>query len=240
MQPLSVIQQAALRHVPRLALPARAKVLDAPCGAGALTLALTEAGLDAWGVDLTDEAEAALGDHFVRANLSETLPWPASSFDAIFSTEGIEHLENRFAFLREAHRVLKPGGILLLTTPNIAALRSRVRFFFSGFYHKDPRPLNETQRHPLHHIGLATFADLRYAMHVCGFSIAHAGATHIKPVGYAYGVLAPAMYLYTRLAFRKEKDAVQRARNVEIRRTLLSFPLLFGENLLIVARKRTG
>jgi SAM-dependent methyltransferase len=238
MQPLSVIQQAALRHVSGLALPDRAQVLDAPCGAGALTLALTEAGLDAWGVDLTADAQAALGDHFVCADLSGTLPWPGSSFDAIFSTEGIEHLENRFEFLREAHRVLKPGGTLLLTTPNIASLRSRVRFLFSSFYHKDPRPLNESQRHPLHHIGLATFSDLRYAMHVSGFTIAYANATHIKPVSYAYGVLAPFVYVYTRMAFRKEKDAAQRARNVDIRRTLLSGPLLFGENLLIVARKQ--
>jgi SAM-dependent methyltransferase len=237
MQPLSVIQEAALRHVSRLALPDHAKVLDAPCGAGSLTLALTEAGLDAWGVDLTTEAQAALGDRLVCADLSGILPWPESSFDAIFSTEGIEHLENRFAFLREAHRILKPGGTLLLTTPNIASLRSRVRFFFSSFYHKDPRPLNESQHHPLHHIGLGTFSDLRYALHTSGFTIAYASATHIKPVSYAYGVLAPFIYLYTRMAFRKEKDMAQRARNVDIRRTLVSAPLLFGENLLIVARR---
>ena len=48
----------------------------------------------------------------------------------------------------------------------------------------------------------------------------------------------PFIYLYTRLAFRKEKDPAQRERNRDIRRTLLSAPLLFGENLLIIASKR--
>jgi SAM-dependent methyltransferase len=238
MQPLSVIQKAALTQVSRLALPRSAKILDAPCGAGALTVAVAEAGFDAWGADLATDARAALGDHFVYADLSRTLPWPSSSFDAIVSTEGIEHLENRFEFLREAHRVLKPEGRLLLTTPNIASLRSRVRFLFSSFYHKDPRPLNESRRQPLHHIGLATFSDLRYALHTSGFAIAHVTATHVKTVSYAYGVLAPFIHLYTRLAFRKEKDFAQRVRNRDIRRTLVSPPLLFGENLLIVASKQ--
>lgn len=235
---MSVIQQAALRQIRKLSLPAGWRVLDAPCGAGALTVSLGEAGWEAWGADLVPDARPILGPKFVLADLSAGMPWKDAFFDAFVSTEGIEHLENRFAFLREAHRVLKPDGILLLTTPNISALRSRVRYFFSGFYHKDPRPLNESGRHLLHHIGLATFADLRYSLHTSGFTLIYAGATHSKPVSYAYGILAPVIHLYTRLAFRKEKDPAQRARNVEIRRTLLSGPLLFGENLLLVARKR--
>jgi hypothetical protein len=46
------------------------------------------------------------------------------------------------------------------------------------------------------------------------------------------------MWLYTLIAFRKEKDPAQRVRNKEIRAALLSPSLLFGENLLLVARKR--
>jgi SAM-dependent methyltransferase len=165
------------------------------------------------------------------------LPCPDSSFDAVFCVEGIEHLENRYAFLREACRVLRPGGALVLTTPNILSLRSRVRFLGSGFFHKDPRPLNESGRHPLHHIGLSTFSDLRYALHTSGFVLDAADCTHVKPVSYAYSILAPWIWLYTRLAFRKEKDPAQRARNREIRRTLSSPVLLFGENLMLTARK---
>lgn len=234
---LSVIQESVVRRAARLALPAGAEVLDAPCGAGAMVVALRQQGLEAWGADLELDAQAVLGERFRPADLNQSLPWPDASFDALFSIEGIEHLENRFQFLREARRVLKPGGTLIVTTPNIVSLRSRVRFLGSGFFHKDPRPLNESGRHPLHHIGLQTFSDLRYALHVSGFQISEVAATHFKPVSYFYAVLAPWMWLYTRIAFRKEKDPAQRRRNREIRRVLYSHALLFGENMMIVAGK---
>ena len=240
MQPLSIIQTAVLKHIPLLKLRAGALILDAPCGAGALCQALAKNGFEAWGADVDPEcgARPLLHERFLIADFNRLLPCPDSRFDAVFCVEGIEHLEDRYAFLREVCRVLRPGGTLVLTTPNIVSLRSRMRFLGSGFFHKDPRPLNESGRHPLHHIGLSTFSDLRYALHTSGFVLTAAGCTHVKPVSYAYSLLAPWIWLYTRLAFRKEKDPAQRARNREIRRTLSSPALLFGENLLLTARKR--
>lgn len=235
---LTVIQQAVLARVPVLGLPAGARVLDAPCGAlAALTLALRARGFEAIGADIDTEAETCLGKSFARVNLDAALPWANGSFDAVFSTEGIEHLENHFSFLREVCRILKSGGVLVLTTPNITALRSRVRFFGSGFFGRDSRPLNETSRHPLHHIGLATFPELRYELHLSGFRLLESRHTHIKPISYLYAIYVPWMWLYTRVAFRKEKDAVQRERNREIRATLFTPSLLFGECLMLVARK---
>jgi SAM-dependent methyltransferase len=234
---LTVIQRAVLERAAALGLPAGASILDAPCGSGALAAALAERGFAAVGADLDTEAAAILGPAFSQANLNESLPWREQTFDAVFSTEGIEHLENHFSFLREICRILKPGGILLLTTPNITALRSRVRFFGSGFFGRDSRPLNETGRHPLHHIGLATFPELRYELHISGFLLTEVRHTHIKSISYLYAVYAPWMWLYTKLAFRKEKDPEQRKRNKKILSTLLSPSVLFGECLLLVAKK---
>ena len=134
-------------------------------------------------------------------------------------------------------RILKPSGLLILTTPNITALRSRVRFFGSGFFGRDALPLNETARHPLHHVGLATFPELRYKLHNSGFRLVEVRHTHIKPVSYLYAIYAPWMWLYTRVAFRKEKDDAQQERNKEILATLLSPSVLFGECLMLIARK---
>jgi SAM-dependent methyltransferase len=234
---LTEIQRAVLERAPALGLPAGARILDAPCGSGALAAALAEIGFAATGADVDTQAAQGLGPAFAQVNLNEPLPWAEQSFHAVFCTEGIEHLENHFSFLRETCRILKPGGILLLTTPNITALRSRVRFLGSGFFGRDSRPLNETGRHPLHHIGLATFPELRYELQVSGFRLVEVSHTHIKPISYLYAIYAPWMWLYTRLAFRKEKDPVQRKRNKEILSTLLSPSVLFGECLLFVAKK---
>lgn len=235
---LTVIQQRVLDCVPALHLPPHAHVLDAPCGRlAALTRELQKSEFLAVGADVDRDAAARLGSSFVEANLDAPLPWRDETFDAVFSTEGIEHLENQFAFLRELHRVLKPGGALVLTTPNITALRSRMRFFASGFFGRDSRPMNESSRHPLHHIGLLTFSELRYALHTSGFQVAAISHTHIKPVSYLYAVFVPWMWVYTAIAFRKEKDPAQRERNREIRSALYSRSMLFGECLMVTARK---
>jgi SAM-dependent methyltransferase len=200
-------------------------------------MAMRSDGYAALGADIDSEARHRLGDAFTIADLSKPFPWPDRSFDAAVSVEGIEHLENRHAYLRELCRVLRPRGVLVLTTPNIVSVRSRVRFRGSGFFHHDPRPLREAAPHPLHHIGLMTFADLRYALHTSGFRIAHITHTHIKPVSYLYAVLVPWMWIYTLIAFRKETEPRQRQANREIRSALFSRALLFAENVMITARK---
>ena len=234
---LSIIEQSVQRRVLALGLPPGARILDAPCGAGALAIALRARGYETFGADVDPAAAASLGDAFTIADLSHSLPWPDGYFDAALSVEGIEHLENRHAYVRELRRVLKPGGTLVLTTPNIVSLRSRVRFRGSGFFHQDPRPLREAAPHPLHHIGLMTFPELRYALHTSGFRIAGVAHTHIKPISYLYAVLVPWAWLYTTIAFRKERDPAQRAANREIRAVLFSRSLLFGENVMISARR---
>jgi 2-polyprenyl-3-methyl-5-hydroxy-6-metoxy-1,4-benzoquinol methylase len=234
---LSIIQEAAFNQLMGQSLMPGSRILDAPCGGGRLSRLLQECGYDVAGVDLNPDARELLGEAFHPVDLCDRLPFPNESFDCVVSAEGIEHLENPAVFLRELHRVLRPEGLLLLTTPNTVSVRSRVRFFGSGFFHQDPRPLCEASRDPMHHVSLRTLSELRYEMVTSGFSIRSVGHTHVKPIGLLYSVFVPWIALYTAVAFRKEKDPVQRRVNREILGALLSKSALFGENLLIIASR---
>lgn len=63
----------------------------------------------------------------------DSLPWPDNHFDVAYSIEVIEHLENPYSFAREMLRVVKPGGKLVFTTPNIHHMTARWTNLFRGY-----------------------------------------------------------------------------------------------------------
>ena len=65
----------------------------------------------------------------------DKLPFDSGSFDLVFAGEVIEHLIDTDGFLAELGRCLKPGGMLLITTPNLASFENRIRILF-GWYPK--------------------------------------------------------------------------------------------------------
>ena len=71
---------------------------------------------------------------WIHADLNAPLPCPDASFDAIISTEVIEHLENPRAVFREFSRLLRRGGQLLLTTPNQESIRSLASLIVRGHH----------------------------------------------------------------------------------------------------------
>ena len=85
--------------------------------------------------DYTDELMKIPGQKVDIANLNhEPLPYGDATFDVVTATEVIEHLEDFREVLREIYRVLKPGGVCILSTPNILNLNSRLRFLWFGFW----------------------------------------------------------------------------------------------------------
>lgn len=101
------------------------RLLDVGCGAGALLEAASSRGWQAEGVDFDVGAVAAANTRpgvSARTGSIEQAAFPAGSFDAVTFDNVIEHLPDPASAFREAHRVLRPGGRLVMMTPNADAL----------------------------------------------------------------------------------------------------------------------
>jgi O-antigen biosynthesis protein len=100
-------------------------VLDAGCGLGYGTAILAEAGAKrAIGVDLSDhavaDARALVGRHDVEYRVADLhqLPFDAGAFEVVVCFEAIEHMHDVETALDEFRRVLRPDGLLLISSPN--------------------------------------------------------------------------------------------------------------------------
>ena len=101
------------------------RVLDDGCGSGGMCVSIAEEAESVVGIDLVDrfsDAGVRLAEEKGVRNLTFTradgtaLPFASGSFDQVLSHAVIEHVGDPGAYLREARRVLKPGGTLFLQT----------------------------------------------------------------------------------------------------------------------------
>jgi SAM-dependent methyltransferase len=94
-------------------------VLDIGCGAGNMIHHLSRYG-QVKGVEVDSRPVAmakARGYDVRQGDATRGIPFPDASFDLVTALDVIEHVDEDAAFLREAHRVARPGGILAITTP---------------------------------------------------------------------------------------------------------------------------
>jgi 2-polyprenyl-3-methyl-5-hydroxy-6-metoxy-1,4-benzoquinol methylase len=127
----------------------RGRVLDYGAGVGSLTQRLLELGrFNA--ITAADIMAAPAGlpgaVEWIEQDLNAPLPDRENAFDAVIAAEVIEHLENPRFMIREIFRILRPGGVALITTPNNESWRSMLALLIRGNY--------------------AAFGELNYPAHI--------------------------------------------------------------------------
>lgn len=177
------------------------------------------------------------------ADLSnENLPFANESFGLVTCTEVIEHLEHYRSTLRDIHRVLKPGGTLVLTTPNILNLKSRIRFLIFGFYNLfGPLHVSESALHSTGgHINPVSYFYLSHSLLDAGFK--NIEVVTDKKQGSSIAWLIPLwlpIRLFSRLTLRKEKNKYRTVDGHNERYVLQmnSLDILLGRTIVVGCKR---
>jgi SAM-dependent methyltransferase len=105
---------------------------DLGAGDGTLVERLRKEGFDVTAVDAILGDFRPVGIEVKTANLNEGIPFDDGQFQVVVCTEVIEHLENPWFFMRELYRVTKPGGVVVISTPNLSNLYVRAWYALTG------------------------------------------------------------------------------------------------------------
>ena len=206
-----------------------AKVLDVGCGSGVLLARMKSLGWETEGVEIDPggvEAARARGVTVHQGQLADA-QFPDNHFDAVHSAHVIEHVYDPVALLKECYRILKPGGTLVIITPNTAGWGHRL--FGRAWLNLDPP----------RHLILFNTSTLRVAAEKHGFEIVRLDSTVRS--AWVYGALSRKIYRTGRgemsqlgkplnLIYGMLFQLRERARRV--------FNAEAGDELLLMARKR--
>ena len=217
-------------------------LLDVPAGEGALTVRLLSLGFDVKCCDLHPKIFGLPDVEIKPGDLSQTLPYPDGSFDYITCIEGLEHIENPHQALREFSRILRPGGQVIVSVPNILNIDERFKWLLYG-YTSHFKPLSREYLNGLSddligaeeialHINPIAYTELRYILEKYGFEVQ--GLHRDKPKKNAW-VYRPIVGLI-RMLNRFQSEARRRERwSAELQ----SDEILLGGNTLIIHARKT-
>ena len=219
----------------------RGRLLDVPAGHGALAVRLQQVGYEVYGCDLYPQIFDAKEIEIKAGNLDATLPYDDASFECVVCIEGLEHIENPANAIREFARLLKPGGTLVVSVPNIMNIEERLKWLFTGytshFKPLSPQFLDTISRdyggmeEVALHVNAISYSEVRYLLERSGFELK---SVHVDQKKKNTWLFLPIVALI-RLAARFESKSKRRERWTD---ELNSDDVLLGGNTLIFKAKK--
>jgi len=236
--------EAAIRERHPQGLPAGSRHLDIGAGGGDLIARLRTA------LDVLPQAcdfhveRFALGDvECQRVDLNQqALPYAADRFAVVTSSEVVEHVENYRALLRDMARVLAPGGIVVLTTPNVLNAVSRVRYLVSGFANLfGPLPVRNDKLYSTGgHITPVPFFYLAHALLDAGFEEVDVRIDRVQRTSVFWSVMLAPFILIGRWRFmarERHRFRTLTSENEPLVARHFTRAMLWGRTIVVSARK---
>ncbi len=179
----------------------------------------------------------------VQINLNHgRLPYDDGSFDVVTASEVLEHVENFRAVLRDAYRVMRDGAVIVVTTPNVLNVNSRVRYLVSGFANLfGPLPVRNDKLYSTGgHITPIPYFYLAHAFLDAGFEDVELSIDKVQKTSVAWLILlAPFIFAGRGRFMSRERSKYQTIteQNEPLVRTHFSWPLLVGRTIVVSAVK---
>ena len=123
-------------------IPISSMLLDFGAGEGALSARLSDLGYQITSADKDEDNFKCKQISFARIDfdnpdeIARFVVKHENIFDAVLGVEVIEHVQNQWQYVRQLMKMVKPGGMILITTPNTTSWLSRLVFFFTGRFHQ--------------------------------------------------------------------------------------------------------
>lgn len=189
----------------------RGRTLDAPCGEGALSARLAEAGFEVACADVDPALFRAPGLSVQATELNQgKLPFEDGVFDLVVSVNGLHRLWNPTNAVREYARVMAPGGVLLCSVPNYAHLSRRLRFLLGGGIARNISRLSTEHSHdePAANFRQPLFlSQILDALDAAGLEFDGIEAASRKRGGLALRTLAVFVRLFARFSSKRNREA---------------------------------
>jgi SAM-dependent methyltransferase len=207
-------------------------ILDVGCSTGRFLEAARVRGWAALGVEMNAESAelARRGGHEVITGTIDSLDPRKRQFDAVHIAEVIEHVREPKEMLASAQRLLKPGGVLYLTTPNSDAFFARSTWMLYRLFR-----IPWSHATPPHHLHQFSTASLARLLTDCGFN--PLSFTYVAP-NLRYEIGQTGVIPTFRTALRDGISAHLLASAVKFAMTVSMYPALYAANWIKSARSQ--